>query len=62
MSFINKPAKFVNDVNHEMSKVSWPSYEDLKESTIVVIKLSLLFVVFVFSADWVLSSLLKLLF
>jgi len=44
MSLINNPAKFINDVNHEMSKVSWPSYEDLKESTVVVIVLSLLFV------------------
>ena len=62
MSLINKPAKFINDVNHEMSKVSWPSYEDLKESTVVVIVLSLLFVAFVFSVDGLLTSILKLLF
>ncbi len=62
MSLINKPVKFINDVNREMSKVSWPSYEDLKESTMVVIVLSLLFVVFVFSADWLLTNILKLLF
>ncbi len=62
MSLINKPAKFITDVNHEMSKVSWPSYEDLKESTVVVIVLSLLFVAFVFSVDGLLTSILKLLF
>ncbi len=62
MSLINKPAKFINDVSHEMSKVSWPSYEDLKESTIVVIVLSLLFVVFVSVADQLLTFILRLLF
>ena len=55
MSLINKPAKFINDVNHEMSKVSWPSYEDLKESTMVFMVFSLLFVVLFFSPYWLLT-------
>jgi len=62
MNLLEKPAKFFSDVNHEMSKVSWPSYEDLKESTMIVIVLSLLFVVFVFAADWILTQILKLIF
>ncbi len=62
MKLVDKPAKFITDVNHEMSKVSWPTYEELKSSTIVVVVLSLLFVVFIFSTDWVLQKLLRLIF
>ncbi|MCZ6820575.1 MAG: preprotein translocase subunit SecE [Calditrichaeota bacterium] len=59
---IEKASKFFSDVSKEMSKVSWPSYENLKSSTIIVIVLSLLFVVFVFSSDWLLTQILKIIF
>lgn len=59
---MEKPAKFVSDVSQEMSKVSWPTYEQLKESTIVVIVLSLLLAVFIFLSDTLLTNLLKLIF
>lgn len=59
---IEKASQFFSDVSKEMSKVSWPSYENLKGSTIIVIVLSLLFVVFVFSADWLLTQILKIIF
>ncbi|MFQ5677316.1 MAG: preprotein translocase subunit SecE [bacterium] len=62
MNLLSKPTKFITDVNHEMSKVSWPSYDELKESTVVVIILSLIFVVFIFLADRLLTELLKLIF
>lgn len=62
MSLFAKPAQFVRDVKFEMSKVSWPTLEDLKGSTIVVIFLSLVFAVYIFAADWVLSQLVKLLY
>lgn len=62
MKLIQKPVKFVNEVSQEMSKVSWPTYEELKESTIIVIILSLIFVVYIFAADWVLSKIMRLIF
>jgi preprotein translocase subunit SecE len=60
MGLLDKPVKFFSEVNQEMSKVSWPTYEELKSSTIIVIVLSLLFVVFVFASDWILTRLLTL--
>jgi len=62
MNLLSKPVKFFEDVTQEMSKVSWPTYNDLKSSTIIVIVLSLFFVVFIFSADWLLTNTLKLIF
>jgi len=62
MNLIKKSSKFYNDVNHEMSKVSWPTYNELRGSTIIVIILSLLFAVFVFTSDRILTEILKLIF
>jgi len=62
MSLLAKPAQFVREVKFEMSKVSWPTLDDLKGSTLVVIFLSLVFAVYIFAADWVLSQLVKLLY
>ena len=60
MGLIDKPVKFFSEVNQEMSKVSWPTYEELKSSTVIVIVLSLLCVAFVFASDWILTRLLTL--
>ncbi len=62
MGLLTKPRQFVRDVKFEMSKVSWPTIEDLKGSTMVVIVLSLAFAVYIFAADWVLTQLVKLLY
>ncbi|MFQ5705805.1 MAG: preprotein translocase subunit SecE [bacterium] len=62
MKVFEKPMKFFTDVNVEMSKVSWPTYEELKESTIIVIVLSLIFTVLVFGADTILNRLIKLIY
>ncbi|RMF62562.1 MAG: preprotein translocase subunit SecE [Calditrichaeota bacterium] len=62
MKLIEKPAKFITEVNQEMSKVSWPTYEELKDSTVIVIVLSLLLVAFIFASDWILTHILKLIF
>jgi len=62
MNIVGKAVQFLSDVKIEMAKVSWPTYEDLKGSTIIVIVLSLLFVVFIFSTDWLLSRILQFIF
>ncbi|MFQ6114707.1 MAG: preprotein translocase subunit SecE [bacterium] len=62
MRLIEKPVKFLTEVNQEMSKVSWPSYEELKGSTIIVIILSLILAAFIFFSDTILSNILKLIY
>jgi preprotein translocase subunit SecE len=59
---IEKPAKFLTEVNQEMSKVSWPTYEELKGSTIIVIIISLLLAAFIFVSDQILTMILKLIY
>jgi preprotein translocase subunit SecE len=59
---IEKIRTFVKDVRSEMAKVSWPTREELKDSTMVVIVVTLAFAFFAFSVDRLLSSAIKLLF
>ena len=47
--------QFGSDVQYEMSKVSWPNWEDLKGSTYVVLVLSLIITSFLFVVDFFLS-------
>jgi len=53
--------KFLSDVKQEMSKVSWPSREELIGSTYVVVVLSGIIAVYIFALDTILSRILKLL-
>jgi len=52
---INKIKKFFEDVVFEMKKVSWPSMEELKGSTVVVLTLSFMLAAFLFVVDLILS-------
>ena len=47
--------QFSSDVKYEMSKVSWPGWEDLKGSTYVVLILSLIITSYLFVVDFFLS-------
>ena len=62
MNFVGKIKKFAREVSAEMKKVSWPSKEQLKESTGVVIVVCLLFAAFTFIVDEMVIELIKLLF
>jgi preprotein translocase subunit SecE len=53
---------FVSDVKVEMAKVSWPTREELKGSTVVVIIVTLAFALFTFGIDRALSYLVRLLY
>ncbi|MEX0737254.1 MAG: preprotein translocase subunit SecE [Bacteroidota bacterium] len=55
----DKILNFFNDVVKEMSKVTWPSREELVESTKIVILVSLIISVFTWGIDTVLSEILK---
>jgi preprotein translocase subunit SecE len=46
-----KIAQFINDVQVEMSKVSWPTRSELVNSTIIVAVVSILFTLYIFGAD-----------
>jgi|TARA_B100000315_G_scaffold133417_1_gene122927 preprotein translocase subunit SecE len=56
---IKKMKQFFSDVQFEMSKVSWPTWEELKGSTFVVLTLSLMLSVFLFFIDRILSGLMQ---
>jgi len=58
----HKMVNFVRDVRSEMAKVSWPSKDQLKGQTLVVIVVSLFFAVFIFAIDHVLSRLLTFIY
>ncbi|MEE9429597.1 MAG: preprotein translocase subunit SecE [Melioribacteraceae bacterium] len=42
---------FFSDVSKEMKKVTWPTKEELKESTTIVIVVCLLFAAFTYIVD-----------
>ena len=51
---------YIRDVIAELRKVTWPTREELKGSTITVIIFSLMSTVFVFIVDFVLGKLVQL--
>ena len=54
-----KIVNFFNDVVKEMGKVTWPTREELTESTKVVIIVCILISVFTWGVDSLLSAALK---
>ncbi len=51
--------KFFDEVRFEMNKVSWPTWDELKSSTYIVLNLSLILIVFLFIVDLILSKILS---
>jgi preprotein translocase subunit SecE len=51
---------YIRDVIAELRKVTWPTREELKGSTITVILFSIMSTVFVFAVDFVLGELVHL--
>ena len=56
---IKKIRQFLEDVRIEMKKVSWPTFEELRGSTYVVLSLSLLLSIFLFVVDFILTQVLN---
>ena len=54
-----KIVNFVNDVVKEMKKVTWPSREELKESTAIVIVVCLIIAAFTFLIDYAITQIFK---
>lgn len=59
---IQRITKYFSEVGQEVSKVSWPSREELYGSIGVVVVICLLLSVFVFGIDQVLSRMLHIIF
>ncbi|MCK5032939.1 MAG: preprotein translocase subunit SecE [Calditrichia bacterium] len=57
---ISKITKFINDVKVEMAKVVWPTREELINSTMIVAVVGVLFTLFIFVADMILSRVIQL--
>ena len=53
--FVDDSKKFVREVRAEMSKVTWPSWPELKGSTILVIIVSVFFALYIGAVDVLLS-------
>lgn len=62
MSAMDTVREFVKDVQLESGKVSWPTREELKDSTVVVIVMVLLVALFVGVVDLALTMSVGLLF
>ncbi len=58
---IKKTKKFLEDVQFEMKKVSWPTFDELRGAVYVVLTLSLMFAVFLFIVDLVLNRIMSVL-
>jgi preprotein translocase subunit SecE len=53
---INKIVKFFNEVKQELSKVAWPTNIELRDSTVVVIILTLVLSIFIGIIDYGLTK------
>ena len=57
---VKKIQDFLMDVRFELSKVSWPTWEELKSSTYVVLALSFILILFLFVVDFILAKILNI--
>jgi len=62
MTWIARGREFVKEVQVEATKVSWPTRNELRDSTIVVIVTVVILTAFVYVADLLLRSTIGLLF
>lgn len=59
---MQKIIRFVNEVRQEVSKVIWPSREELYGSVVVVLVLCILLSLFLFVTDYILNRLFEIVF
>lgn len=51
-----KIKQYIENVQIEMKKVSWPTWDELKGSTYIVLSLSLILSIFLFIVDYILNN------
>lgn len=59
---IKKAKQFIEDVRVEMKKVIWPERDQLLNSTVVVIVVSIIFTLFIFFADTIIAKIINILY
>jgi preprotein translocase subunit SecE len=59
---INKSINYIKDVRQEMSKVSWPTREELFDSTWIVLILAGILALFMFIIDTAFTRIVQLIF
>ena len=57
-----KITNFFKEVRQEMAKVSWPSREELKGSTVIVIIISLFFSLYIYGIDKIIGEIIKIIY
>ena len=60
--WVGRSRSFLAGVRNEMARVTWPSRREVYATTIVVILVSILFGVYLWGVDLLLSTLLRVLF
>lgn len=60
--FIEKLKIFIKEVRLEMSKVTWPTRGELRDSTVVVIVSVIVISAFIGVIDWILYSMVRVVF
>ena len=58
LSFAQRSAIFVQQVRGEVRKVTWPTWDDLRKSTIVITILLIIIGILIGLMDWLFSKLL----
>ncbi len=59
---IKKLQAFIANVQREMAKVSWPTKDELMNSSVIVVVVSTLFGLYIFFADVIISQLVEFLY
>jgi preprotein translocase subunit SecE len=59
---MNKISEYFQSVKKEMNKVSWPTQQELIDSTVIVVVFSIIVSLFIFGVDRVYSTVLELIF
>jgi preprotein translocase subunit SecE len=62
MSLVQRTGDFLKEVRVEATKVSWPSRKDLRDSTIIVIVMTMIMAAIIFVLDQILNLGLRQLF
>jgi preprotein translocase subunit SecE len=62
MAIVGKIKKFSKEVSVEMKKVTWPTKEQLKEATRVVVVVCLIFATFAFIVDQAVTKIMQLIY
>ena len=59
MSLVDRIRKYISEVRIEATKVSWPSRDEVKESTVVVLVAVFIIAVFIYFVDLVIGKLVQ---